>query len=80
MPRERCLASLLAKITRLRHDAELAMRREFPVGARVAYRHGDHIRRGRVIDHGFGLRVCIASDRGARIWLDVYRLANSAHR
>ena len=51
----------------------LAIKLLLQPGSRVAWRHGEHVRHGRVIEAS-GDRVVVISDSEKRVWLNVQRI------
>ena len=65
------LAEIYVEISNLKHKAIKAMIREFPVGSKIEYSHGNKIRKCIVIAHNpYHDRMLIEGVSSKRYWID----------
>lgn len=71
---QRKVKRLLDKMDKMRDEYNAACKEAFPVGTGVSYAHGERLRFGVVVDHGYGHRLKIEHASGAAPWIDTYRI------
>lgn len=67
------LAELLRKRDVLTHEIEREAQRTYPIGCAVSWRHGEHLRGGTVIQHGYWLHTKVETNSGAQVWIEATR-------
>lgn len=68
------VAELFTAMSELKTDLEAAVKREYPVGAKVVYTHGQNTRTARVIDHSIWAdRLKVIGNGGTEFWVGVHR-------
>lgn len=69
---------LLAQANEIVAQAMSTAERDYPIGARVMWKQGSGTRRGKVKRHAkTGPRVCVQTDRGSDVWLNLEELLDA---
>lgn len=70
------LDELVKKKLAIEKQMESAVRRQYPIGDEVCWRHGAQLRVGTVESHGYGIDVFVRTPRGALIRMNATAFSN----